>query len=182
MKIAEKEIILRSGKRILLRSPGGEDAGALNAHRQITSRETYFMARYPEEMEYEEKALRKQLEELCAADKAFGISAFCDGSLVADCRVTKVRDSMKYRHRGYFGISIQKAFWGQGLGSLMLQEAIRISRENGFEQLELGAFADNTRAVHLYEKAGFQHYGIQPRAFKLKDGTYRDEVIMVLFL
>ena len=24
----------------------------------------------------------------------------------------------------------------------------------------------------------FERYGIQPRAFKLKDGTYRDEIIM----
>ena len=28
----------------------------------------------------------------------------------------------------------------------------------------------------------FERYVIQPRAFKLKDGTYRDEIIMVKML
>ena len=56
------------------------------------------------------------------------------------------------------------------------------ARANGFEQLELGVYSDNSRAIHLYEKFGFERYGIQPRAFKLKDGTYRDEIIMVKML
>ena len=30
-----------------------------------------------------------------------------------------------------------------------------------------------------YKKFGFKEYGKQPRAFKLQDGTYRDEIIMV---
>ena len=29
---------------------------------------------------------------------------------------------------------------------------------------------------------GFKEYGMNPRAFKLKDVTYRDEIIMVNFL
>ena len=28
------------------------------------------------------------------------------------------------------------------------------------------------------KKMGFKEYGMNPRAFKLKDGTYRDEIIM----
>lgn len=56
------------------------------------------------------------------------------------------------------------------------------AKANGFEQLELGVFEDNTEAIHIYEKFGFQKYGVQPRAFKLKDGTYRDEIIMVKML
>ena len=43
-------------------------------------------------------------------------------------------------------------------------------------------YSDNSRAIHLYEKFGFERYGIQPRAFKLKDGTSRDEIIMVKML
>ena len=50
-----------------------------------------------------------------------------------------------------------------------------------FEQLELGVFSDNARAIHLYESCGFHAWGTQPRAFKLKDGTYRDEIMMVRF-
>ena len=34
----------------------------------------------------------------------------------------------------------------------------------------------------LYEKLGFQEQGRTLRAFRLKDGTYRDEIQMVKFL
>ena len=64
----------------------------------------------------------------------------------------------------------------------LMQMAVDQTRANGFEQLELGVYSDNARAIHLYEKFGFERYGIQPRAFKLKDGTYRDEIIMVKML
>ena len=46
------------------------------------------------------------------------------------------------------------------------------------EQVELGVYSDNDRARHMYRKMGFREYGMNPRAFKLKDGTYRDEIIM----
>ena len=48
----------------------------------------------------------------------------------------------------------------------------------GCEQAELGVYSDNDRARHMYKKMGFKEYGMNPRAFKLKDGTYRDEIIM----
>ena len=62
------------------------------------------------------------------------------------------------------------------------EEHVRQAKENGFEQVELGVFEDNPRAQHLYEKHGFQEQGRMLRAFRLKDGTYRDEIQMVKFL
>ena len=34
----------------------------------------------------------------------------------------------------------------------------------------------------FYEKFGFERCGTMPHAFKLKDGTYRDEIMMVKML
>ena len=47
-----------------------------------------------------------------------------------------------------------------------------------YEQLELGVFDDNKRAQALYKKHGFEVWGCSKNAYKLKDGTYRDEIIM----
>ena len=51
--------------------------------------------------------------------------------------------------------------------------------------LMLGAFLDgklvcegNERGISLYNKKGFIQCGRIPKAFKLKDGTYRDEILM----
>ena len=54
--------------------------------------------------------------------------------------------------------------------------------KSAFEQLELTVFADNTRAIRLYEKVGFVKTGVLPRAYRLKDGSYHDEVQMVYMI
>ena len=182
MKVKEREIQLKNGQIATMRSPGPEDAEAVDAHRYLTSAQTHYMGRNPEEVDLDTEARKKWLTALEEDPREFGISVFCEGGLVADCCVTTLRNLGKFRHRATFGISIRKDFWGVGIGSLLLAEAVRTARENGFEQLELGVFSDNPRAIHVYEKAGFQKCGVLPRAFKLKDGTYRDEVMMVLFL
>ena len=76
----------------------------------------------------------------------------------------------------------KKKAWGLGLGKLLMEKALEQAKENGFTQVELGVFADNDRARYLYRKLGFTEMGCIPKAFCLKDGTYRDEVQMVKFL
>ena len=184
MLIQPREMILGSpsGEHVTIRSAVAKDAESLCAHRMITSAETYFMSRYPEECNYDINDMRVNLTEIAEDPKCFLVTAFLEERVVADLGVSYVRSYLKYRHRAYLGVSIQQSCCNLGLGGIMLEIAIRQCRENGFEQLELGTFADNARALHLYEKHGFQRYGIQPRAFKLKDGTYQDEVILVKML
>ena len=112
----------------------------------------------------------------------FEVGAFAGEKLVGEFGVAQVRPHIKYRHRAVVGSSVRKDHWGCGLGSYLMQLAIDQTRTNGFEQLELGVYSDNARAIHHYEKVRFERYGIQPRAFTLKDGTYRDEIIMAKML
>ena len=39
-------------------------------------------------------------------------------------------------------------------------------------------FADNTRAVELYRRLGFEEEGRRVREYKLADGTYRDDLLL----
>ena len=181
MKIEPRMFTLPSGEVLTVRSLCAEDAEALNAFRYATYSETYFMARYPEEGAGLE-AVRNGLAGSESSALNFEVGAFAGEKLVGEFGVAQVRPHIKYRHRAGMGISVLKDYWGCGLGSFLMQLAVDQTRANGFEQLELGVFSDNTRAIHLYEKFGFERYGIQPRAFKLKDGTYRDEIIMVKML
>ena len=181
MKIEPRTFTLPNGEVLTVRSLCADDAEALNAFRYATYSETYFMARYPEECVYSPETAAS----LAACEESpfdFEVGAFDGKEQVGRIGVCCVRSMLKYRHRAYVGISIEQKYWGCGLGSYLMQLAIDQTRANGFEQLELGVYSDNSRAIHLYEKFGFKRYGIQPRAFKLKDGTYRDEIIMVKML
>ncbi len=183
MRIEPRECKLSDGKVLTVRSVEGKDAEALSDFRYTTSGETHFIARYPEECSYDMERVREGLTACEASPVNFEIGVYDDrGEQVGDIGVTQVRPHIKWRHRAVMGISVRKEYWGCGLGSFLMQLAVEQAAANGFEQLELGVFEDNVRAIHLYEKFGFAKYGVSPRAFKLKDGTYRDEIIMVRML
>jgi RimJ/RimL family protein N-acetyltransferase len=64
------------------------------------------------------------------------------------------------------------------------QEAVRLLLAFGFEQLNLHrvflkVYADNARAIHVYEKLGFQTEG-RLRDELFRDGAYRDVLVMGL--
>ena len=182
MKIVPCAFQLPNGEMLTVRSLCADDSEALNAFRLTTYRETHFRARYPEECEPSLEAVQKELAGCEASALNFEVGAFAGEKVVGEFGVTQVWPHIKFRHRAVMGISVRKEYWGCGLGSYLMQLAIDQTSIDGFEQLELGVCSDNTRAIHLYEKIGFVRCGIQPRAFKLKDGTYRDEIMMVKML
>ena len=179
MKIKQQKFILPNGKEVTIRSAVAEDAQKVKEHREATAAETYFMARYPEDGPFNLDRLKGNLESVAEDENDFLVSGFIGNEMIGDLGVTVVKPHIKFLHRGYLGMSIRQEYTGVGLGSFMMKLALEQAKENGFEQVELGVFSDNDRARHLYSKFGFKEYGINPRAFKLKDGTYRDEIIMV---
>lgn len=182
MRIREQEVQLKDGRRVLLKSASKEHAEALVRHRRATSDETYFTAAYPEEWERAAGRVRDRIAAFESDGKEFLVTAFLDGEIIGDAGIFKVKGSAKCQHRCGFGISILQEYGNLGLGSLMLKAALGQAKENGFEQVELGVFEDNVKAIRLYEKYGFQKMGRCFRAYKLKDGTYRDEIQMVRVL
>ncbi|MBO0460132.1 MULTISPECIES: GNAT family N-acetyltransferase [unclassified Enterococcus] len=71
--------------------------------------------------------------------------------------VVSVAPKSELTEQGEIGISILKEYWGMGLGTILLEEAIIWATENeNFNTLVLDVLADNQRAIHLYHKMGFQ--------------------------
>ena len=103
-----------------------------------------------------------------------------DGRIVGDIGLHgSNRERMK--HRASFGISVVKEYWGQGVGSALLQTAIDFLRSAGFSVVSLEVRSDNTRAIALYEKFGFQKIGHFPEFFRI-NGEKVDFDLMNLYL
>ena len=179
MRIEEKEFLLPSGEKVIIRSAGPEDAEQIKDLRETTSAETHFMARDPEDGKMNVERVRTVMDATAKSEREFMVTAFIGNQVIGDLGIMLIRPHVKYLHRAYLGMSIRQKYTGMGLGSFMMQVALEQAKKNGFEQVELGVYADNARARHLYEKNGFKEYGVNPRAFKLTDGTYIDEIIMV---
>ena len=49
----------------------------------------------------------------------------------------------------------------------LLETKIKFAKENAFEVIDLQVRSDNLKAIHLYEKYGFQKIGVHPAFFKI---------------
>ena len=108
--------------------------------------------------------------------------AFVDGAIVGSAGVTCVARKEKTRHRAEFGISVNKAHWGLGIGRALTEGCIECARTAGYVQLELEAVAENKSALALYRSVGFQEYGRNPKGFRSRLTGWQELVLMRLEL
>ena len=74
---------------------------------------------------------------------------------------------------------VKKAFWNQGLGRILLEEALAWAEDSqDIRRLELSVQVRNERAVHLYKDLGFEIEGLQKRGAYLKEGIFLDVYLM----
>lgn len=107
------------------------------------------------------------------------LCAWKDGRLIGTGFLGGMDRRMK--HRARLAVSILKAEWNQGTGSAMMEKLIDIAKEMGIEIIELEVRCDNKRAIHLYEKFGFEKHGTFPAFFRIGD-EYIDFDLMHLDL
>lgn len=63
----------------------------------------------------------------------------------------------KRAHIAELGIYIIKNHRSLGLGTILIRELIDVARESRFEIIQLSAFSNNKRAMHVYRKCGFKN-------------------------
>jgi RimJ/RimL family protein N-acetyltransferase len=104
--------------------------------------------------------------------------ALAEGKVVGWCDVLPVERPTR-AHNGVLGIGLAAEFRGRGIGSALLQEALRGARAFGFTRVELTYREGNARVAPLYERFGFVREGVLRKAIRL-DGEYEDLICMAL--
>lgn len=166
---------------VVLRTPSEGDAQAMIDMMLGCYAETEFLSSTPEEFRVTVQDEINFMKRFEASDRECMISAFVDGRLVGNVSIRQVSGVRRMRHRANLGISVLKAYWGRGVGSMLMDAAIQTAQSAGYAQIELQVAADNERAIRLYERFGFEQYGRCPRALK-REGGYADEIEMVRVL
>lgn len=182
MNISEREITLKNGTTCLLRSPTEEDAASILTQLESAFGDSEFLTRYPEEMSLTLAEEVTYVQSIASHPHDFCIIAIIDGKLAGNIAIRTIREVFKMQHRSDLGITIGKEFWSMGLGTALIENALKQAKLNGLEQVELSVFSGNQRAIALYERLGFAHQGRVKNAFRFKDGSYQDEIIMQIFL
>ena len=142
-----------------------EDAAGLLDYLKIVGGETNNLSfgaeGVPLDLETEQAYLRAQCE---SADNVQYL-AKVNGEIIGTASLN--RKPRRMSHRGEFGISLKKAWWGCGAASALTEAVLAFAKENGFEQLDLEVRSDNARAIRLYEKYGFRKLCAFPDFFKI---------------
>ncbi len=102
------------------------------------------------------------------------------GEVVGWCDVLP-KERPVYAHVGVLGMGLLPQFRGQGIGTGLIRRSLAAARAFGFLRVELAVRENNTGAIELYKKVGFEIEGTQRDAIHV-DGVYEDLILMaVLF-
>jgi RimJ/RimL family protein N-acetyltransferase len=137
----------------------------------------FIQVRYPQSM----RSQRMYLEGLAGPNfeaSRFSIETLADRTAIGTCHL---RETSPEDRSADLGITIgDKAYHNGGYGT----DAMRVLCRLGFDvmnlqRIELGVFAENARARHVYEKLGFQVEACL-RDSDFRASKYRDLIIMGL--
>ena len=177
--IRRREVLKLNNSLFVIDRARAEDAAALLDYLKFIGGETdnlsFGAEGVPLSVEEEQAYLRAQCD---SADNA-QYFAKVDGEIIGTASLN--RRSNRMSHRGVFGISLKKAWWGCGAASALTEAILAFAKENDFEQLNLEVRSDNARAIRLYEKYGFRKLCTFPHFFKI-NGEYVDFDLMNLEL
>ncbi len=167
------------GREIILRSAEVSDGTDLVQYLKVTASETPFLIRELEEVTITVQQETAFLENKINDERELMLIATLDGKHIGNCSVMSLGSYKRYSHRCDIAIALYKEYWGVGIGKAMLETALDIARNIGYEQAELEVIADNKSAISLYEKLGFVKYGEFPNNMKYSDGSYANAYWMM---
>lgn len=177
-----KMVILKNGAACCVRNAEERDGQAVMDNFNLTHGETDYLLSYPDENSFDATQESQFLKEKSQRENEVEVVAEIDGVIVGTAGIEAVGTKYKVRHRAELGISVAKAFWGLGVGWALLTACIECARTAGYIQLELSVAAENTRALSMYEKAGFVEYGRNPKGFRSRTAGFQELVLMRLEL
>jgi RimJ/RimL family protein N-acetyltransferase len=182
MKLKSRKIVLKDGRRILLRHVAIEDAERIIAFVQGFVYDEEFVplseGEFNPALEDEKIILKNYIDR---TNSLFLVAESTDGKIVGNINVDGNQRKIM-RHTAVFGMGMHKDWQGCGLGTALLQHAVDwCKNQSELELLYLQVYAENEAGLALYRKIGFTEHGKMPKVFK-QNNRYHDEISMHLLL
>lgn len=179
-RIEPKEIVLKDGRKGIIRTAEECDAGQMLKQREsILADAEYLVTTLDDDMK--DYTLEKQKERILKHIEGEGklfILAEVDGQIVASADLRN-GERKRIQHIGTFGIIVIKDFRNIGIGKALIQTVIDWGQNNSIiEKIGLGVFANNSRAINLYKKFDFVEEGRRIKEVKIGPDNYIDSILM----
>lgn len=182
MILEPREMILKNGRRCIMRTPRREDGAALLEYMLTLNGETEFVLSYPDEFGFTAEHEGDFLESLAISPGNLMLACFDGERCVGNAQIS-FNNLCKLKHRSSVAVGVLKEYWGQGIATSMLELLIEVARNRaGVEVVGLEYIEGNDRARALYEKLGFVESYRKPDAIRWRDGSIHAEIGMMKYL
>ena len=178
----DRVVILKDGRECRLRSGTEQDGQAAFDLFNTTHGQTDYLLSYPDENSHTPEQEGKFLKAKAESEREIELLAEVEGKAVGLAGIEAVGWKDKVKHRAEFGISVDKAYWGLGIGRALMNACIECAKKAVYAQLELNVVAENQRAIALYHSAGFVEFGRNPKGFHSRLTGWQEVALMRLEL
>lgn len=157
------KIQLKNGETVVIREAVVDDAEGLIQHINTIAGESDFVTFGPGEFEITVEKEKEILEAYSKADNKIFLVAEVNEEIIG-CITFGGGGRARTKHVGEFGLSIQQRYWGQGVGTKLLENLIDWAKDTGIvRKINLRVRSDNERGIKLYAKMGFVKEGLITR-------------------
>jgi RimJ/RimL family protein N-acetyltransferase len=176
-----RTLTTRDQRPLVIREAVGDDAPALLEFLEIIAADTTYISFEPGEFSMTEEQEREFLDDARRAVNHLYLVAVVGGT-IAGCLTFGGGKYRRTRHTGFFGVSVRREFWSQGIGTTLLDGLLDWARDGGIvRKIDLYVRTDNHRAIALYERKGFVREGTK-RMDLIVDGHAHESHLMGLVL
>lgn len=167
---------------IVVREAVTGDAGAvLKIHRGVLEEQDFFIT-LPNEFKGSVYSVVQYIRAFSKEPCGLFLVAL-DGEEIKGFLTVRGSALSRMCHTGKLEIMVDSASRGLGIGRALMTHCMEWARNNeALEKLGLSVFTNNERAIALYKEMGFEQEGLRRREYRLRDGSYRDDVLMYCFV
>lgn len=154
-----KKLILPTNEILVIREATTEDAQFIINYFNTIAGETTFLSFGAGEFQYTREEEVQILYNYQMTDNQVYFVGLINDQIAG---IINLHASQKQRlkHIGEFGLSVRKVHWGKKIGTLLLQTLLEWAHSNRIiRKINLTVQEDNTKAIALYQKYGFEVEG-----------------------
>jgi len=166
-----------------IREATADDAASMLAHLDVLRAEPgIHIITQPGESTFTVEDEQRFITTLNNADNSLFLVAVDSENTVIGALLFQGGDRRAVQHSTELSISVQREWRDQGVGTALLSRGIEWARSSDVvKRLELHVFAENARAIRVYEKLGFEVEGCLRRGV-FREGQYHDQLVMSLLI
>jgi RimJ/RimL family protein N-acetyltransferase len=183
MSITPREYLTSDRLPFVVRAARLEDVdAAMDIQRSALTESDEYFVRTLDEFDQSRSEAASDLTVLLNQDNSLWLVAEREGKVIGSLDFHG-GEFARIRHVGSFGMTVHSDYRNRGIGTGLVEMLLLWATAHPFiEKLTTNLFTNNTRAITLFNRFGFQSEGRRHREFLVAPGRYLDAILLAKWI